>query len=463
MFRVRPYRKKGKCNGSFCHLMTSIRSIQNYTYSKAEIAEVLAALSTGQPLPADRQDKFRFFTLNAAGTALEHAGRTLVATEDQDAVIVAAYAKTYAGINRLHAYIMERHLGVKQSRVTWWLARSAVQQQHRHQPHLGQSKPRIVHAVNDVWQVDILHFHEVYVMVVVDLWSKYFRFKLVANKEAQTLAAALRRLFTPAARPKAVSTDNGGEFQAEFSAMLQRLGIKQVFGHAGNPTSQASVERMNRTIRMALERYLTDGGTNWRRFLGEWAEAYNATKNTSTGFPPAQLQAPTEDVKNRVAARRQSQVQKVLARRRSKRCCPPLAAGDLVRVKIMRKSGIEKRTLPEYSRETFRVTQVRHSKYDYDEYLLSNSKVYQRHRVLKIPEDTREPPPPAPAPVRAPGAPLEPPPPRPPSTRSVRLPAHMAHYVSGQQAPRTPRRTSATPSDQVIYVCVCQGDGDCHC
>eukprot|EP00732_Lithocolla_globosa_P000551 Lithocolla_globosa_v1_NODE_185_length_5387_cov_5.282633.p1 type:complete len:368 gc:universal NODE_185_length_5387_cov_5.282633:1645-542(-) len=364
--------------------MSAVRSIQNYTYYKHEINLVIHALSQGKLLPDKLVHKFRFFTLNDAGAVLVYDNRVLVPTEEQDTIIAAAYAKTYAGINRLHSYIMARYLGVKQSNVTAWLARSPVQQQHRHQVPIGLSKPRIVNALNDVWQV---HFRQVIILVIVDLWSKFCRVDILPNKQAKTVAASLKRCLSPTTRPKAISSDNGAEFKGAFSDMLQEEAIPQVYGHPGNPTSQASVERLNRTIRMALERFITNGGANWRVFLRDWIGTYNNLKNLSTGFTPTTLQTPSDAIKEQVLPRRQAQVAKLLAKRED-RPYIPLQVGDTVRVKILRKNCLEKKTKPEYSKKTHLVTHILKSKYNWDEYKLDNHKIHRRDHLLKIPEDT---------------------------------------------------------------------------
>eukprot|EP00732_Lithocolla_globosa_P003909 Lithocolla_globosa_v1_NODE_3339_length_1693_cov_3.140854.p1 type:complete len:364 gc:universal NODE_3339_length_1693_cov_3.140854:1157-66(-) len=362
--------------------MSRIRTIQNYKYIRAEMDAVLAALIQGYNVPRKLATKFQFFRLDPVSSTLVYCGRTLVAWEEQDAVIAEAYRETYAGINRLHAYIMTKYLGVKQSRVTQWLAKSSVQQQHRHQPAIGSTKPRIVHHPNAVWQVDLLFFHEATIFVVVDLWSKFARVDVLRSKTSRSVRGAFERMLAGGVVPKAVSCDNGTEFKGLFSQLLENRGITQVFGHPGNPTSQASVERFNRTIRMALERYLTDGGTNWRQFLKDWVLTYNDVKNLATGFPPSSLQEPSQAV----TTRRRRQVEKLLARRKEVNY-EQLQVGDLVRVKLLRKG--ERKSRPEYSAETYTVMQVLKSKYNWDEFKLSNRKVYARDHVLKVPLDTR--------------------------------------------------------------------------
>ena len=120
----------------------------------------------------------------------------------------------------------------------------------------------MVKELNAIWQLDLLHFKDVPVLVLVDLWSKYCRVAILRNKEAATVARALHRMFEHAT-PRAISCDNGTEFHGAVSTMLREGHIRQIFGHPGQPTSQASAERIIRTIRMALERYLTGGGQNW--------------------------------------------------------------------------------------------------------------------------------------------------------------------------------------------------------
>jgi hypothetical protein len=64
----------------------------------------------------------------------------------------------------------------------------------------------------------------------------------------------------------------------------------------------------------------------------------------------------------------------------------PLNVADLVRVKIWRKGC--KKALPEYSAETHSVVQILKSKYNWEEFKLSNGRKYTRDHVLKIPAGT---------------------------------------------------------------------------
>eukprot|EP00732_Lithocolla_globosa_P000038 Lithocolla_globosa_v1_NODE_6_length_11976_cov_15.425432.p3 type:complete len:404 gc:universal NODE_6_length_11976_cov_15.425432:5878-4667(-) len=369
--------------------MSAVKSIQNYAFPREEVQMVITAMQDAKTLPSSIRVKYRHFRLDPSGQ-LVYDGRTLVPTEEQDRVIEEAYNKTFAGINRLHAYLMARYLGVKQSSVAAWLARSGVQQQHRHQRLLGSTKPRVVKDLNAVWQIDLMHFRDVPVLVVVDLWSKFCRLAMLPNREAKAVANAMETMFSTG-RPRAISSDNGGEFRGDFSAMLETQAIPQIFGQPGQPTSQASAERFVRTVRMALERYLTSGGKNWRGFLVEWAETFNDIKHLSTGFTPRSLQNASEDVKQIVAARREAQVTKLLAKRRQIPY-PPLCVGDLVRTRIRRKNPLEKRTLPEYSEEVYSVTQLMQTKYRWPQFKLSSRRVYGRDQLLKIPRDTQHPP-----------------------------------------------------------------------
>ena len=88
--------------------MANIRSIQNYKFQREEVNDVILALQAGRSLSSHLQKKYRFFELDQSGSFLEYDNRRLVSMEEQEAVIAAAYTKTCAGINRLHAYIMSR-------------------------------------------------------------------------------------------------------------------------------------------------------------------------------------------------------------------------------------------------------------------------------------------------------------------------------------------------------------------
>ena len=100
-------------------------------------------------------------------------------------------------------------------------------------------------------------------------------------------------------RLRAISTDNGSEFRnGEFTATVTSLGASHRLIRAGRPTSNGSVERVQRTIleecwRPSFARSLVPKLTALRRDLEAYLEYYNYdrahTGRHTKGRTPAEV------------------------------------------------------------------------------------------------------------------------------------------------------------------------------
>jgi hypothetical protein len=86
--------------------------------------------------------------------------------------------------------------------------------------------------------------------------------------------------------PLSLVTDRGKEFDATvFAAMCRKLGVSHSFSSAGHPQSNASVERMNRTILTYFRKYL-EHNSAWSGLLAGLEFAYNTAPHSSTKLSP---------------------------------------------------------------------------------------------------------------------------------------------------------------------------------
>ena len=74
-------------------------------------------------------------------------------------------------------------------------------------------------------------------------------------------------------------TDNGSEFKAEFSKLLESRGIKQMFGVSNKSTSQALVERFNQTQFTGIQKEITATGGSWYELVRKHTDMYNNKPN----------------------------------------------------------------------------------------------------------------------------------------------------------------------------------------
>jgi len=131
---------------------------------------------------------------------------------------------------------------------------------------------------------------KVWVLNMVDYLTKVAEFVVVHTKEASSIC----RLFYDHwicryGVPSVVTTDNGTEFQGEFTRMLKRLGINHVFTAVRHPQSNGAVERLNRTMKTNLKTHLHDNPTTWTLALAHMRQAYMNREHAATKYSPNQM------------------------------------------------------------------------------------------------------------------------------------------------------------------------------
>ena len=280
--------------------MPTKRGLQNYTYPKEEALSVLDLKKTNKPMPNEYlKKKYDQFTLNTKSDQLEYRGRVLVPEHRVREVIDEEYKKSFAGMNRLFQQILRKYIGVSQDAVEAYVKNQEVQQVHDQTttPSLKQTKERpMPNNPMSFVQIDLSFYGRRVLFVAIDVLSKFLYTTVIPNKEGKTVAEELKKYLASslgqsdascvADSVKTIGTDNGSEFQGEFAQVLKEKGIKHVLGRSYHPQSQAIVERVNRTLKSALEKYHTNGGKAWQSFLKRWVDEYNNTKHSATKLAP---------------------------------------------------------------------------------------------------------------------------------------------------------------------------------
>ena len=146
----------------------------------------------------------------------------------------------------------------------------------------------------------------VYVLTLMDRFSRYVDAVPIPDKSAETVAfALLENWICYYGVPKQMISDRGGEFIGRIMKLTARpLGIQQLFTTSHMPSTNGMVERFHRYLKMRLrvrssERTLNldPGDSNWNVFLPYIVWSYNSTTNKMTGHSPNQLmfaQAPND-------------------------------------------------------------------------------------------------------------------------------------------------------------------------
>lgn len=118
-----------------------------------------------------------------------------------------------------------------------------------------------------------------YILVVADYFSKFMEIFPLPNIEAETVADVIFKGWIKRyGCPGEIHTDQGSQFKSRlFQEMCKVLQINKTRTTAFHPQSDGMVERLNRTIKDMLSKYLTVHQTDWDRYVDSLVLAYNTT------------------------------------------------------------------------------------------------------------------------------------------------------------------------------------------
>ena len=126
---------------------------------------------------------------------------------------------------------------------------------------------------------------------VIDVFSKKVWSVAVDDLSSKSTVISLNKIFSEAkVLPKRIITDRGAEFQLDFKNFINRKKITHIYGAPQSATTQAVVERVNRTMRNKIRNlFVKTGKFEWVKFLPDIVENYNNQIHSTTGYSPNDL------------------------------------------------------------------------------------------------------------------------------------------------------------------------------
>ena len=153
----------------------------------------------------------------------------------------------------------------------------------------------IVYDMDEQWQMDLVDLTKLsrynsgfkYILVCIDIFSKYAWVVPLKTKSASELENAIQTIFDKDQRqPQVLQTDKGTEFlNVKVKSLLHRRGIKLF---TTNSERKASVvERLNRTLKGLMFKYFTKNDTRkYIDVLNELITKYNNSYHRSIKMKP---------------------------------------------------------------------------------------------------------------------------------------------------------------------------------
>ena len=155
--------------------------------------------------------------------------------------------------------------------------------------------------INDIWCMDLAQVDKLsswnsntkFLMVSVDVFSRFVRVQPMRNKNAETTRAAFIRMCSDQGNnlifPKKLWVDRGKEFFGDFRDFCQDVGIH--IYHTFSETKACFAERAIRSLKSLIYKYLEERRTDcYLPKLQNFTRTLNTRVNRSTGLPPEKVQ-----------------------------------------------------------------------------------------------------------------------------------------------------------------------------
>ena len=151
---------------------------------------------------------------------------------------------------------------------------------------------------NDIWCIDLAQVDKLatwndnvrYLLVAVDVFSRFVRVKTMLNKSADEAKKAFSKMLVSGVRPNKVWIDRGTEFAGSFKNYCMSVNIDMY--HTYSETKASYAERAIQSLKNIMYRYMENMETDrYVDQLGNFVKTINSRFNRSIRKAP-------EDVKN---------------------------------------------------------------------------------------------------------------------------------------------------------------------
>ena len=153
----------------------------------------------------------------------------------------------------------------------------------------------ISNGIDEIWAVDLVDMQKFsewnkgvkYLLMVIDLFSKYGWIKPLRDKRSETVSKAFDEMFeTSKRKPKILWSDKGSEFISKhFKEFLKKKDIKLY--HTENEEKSNVVERWNKTIKNKMwKMFSANNNTVYWDKIDKLVDDYNKTRHSSIKMKP---------------------------------------------------------------------------------------------------------------------------------------------------------------------------------
>ena len=209
----------------------------------------------------------------------------------------------YAGPEKLYRVLKSRGIhNIGKHTVRKWLQNQDDYSLRRELRHSFRKARVVVSGIDDQFDMDLADVSNIseenegvkYLLLVIDIFSKYLWVEPLKNKTAKDVVKALQNILNKGRICQKLRSDNGKEFNnTVMKTYLKNKGI-YYFTTQNSDTKANVVERVIKTIKNMMYRYLTKNH-RYLDILQDIVKSYNATPHRSlNNIPPKDVNKDNE-------------------------------------------------------------------------------------------------------------------------------------------------------------------------
>lgn len=198
---------------------------------------------------------------------------------------------SFSGVEKLYQVVKKQgKYKISRNKIKQWLQEQDVYTLHKDLSRKFKRRQIITSGVDIQWGIDLANVANTskfndginYLLIVIDVFSKYLFVQHVKTKRAKDVLEAFELILRQGRKPQIVYSDKGAEFNNKlFKTFLLKRGIKY-FTTQNEYIKVSPVERLIRTLRNKMHKlFQTTRSYRYIEHLQGLANSYNSTPHRS--------------------------------------------------------------------------------------------------------------------------------------------------------------------------------------
>ena len=157
-------------------------------------------------------------------------------------------------------------------------------------------RPIYAYIPGDHWAVDLATFNQTthsgnnYLLVMVDVCTRFCILRALPNKQSDTLVIAFTQIFCDFGIPKVIQSDNGTEFKNSLmKKLVDSLGIEHRLTTPYHPRANGIAERWVQSSTQIIRKRIEGSGKDWDFYVPSTQLALNMRVSKRLQCPPFSL------------------------------------------------------------------------------------------------------------------------------------------------------------------------------